>query len=499
MVDRYTRGSDIFRLLASADGAVRAQAAECKVALERIEKTAQDDLRRRGEQLVELAQHYLPAVSSETVSNTFREVRRDLQRILERKQLEEQELQKEWDKALDRRQQLQDDLDIVTRELDELVEQREELEEKLADRLEQDEAFQDLSRRALRSEQELARNRDRVEDSKQEAAEKLPAYKKSSLFQYLIDRGYGTSKYKKRGLTRRLDRWVARLVNFEKAKKSYDFLQVTPELMAAEVERRRDEFERLMEEVEGIEQRHSTEIGLTDVLKEGLKVGKRRDTLLTRIESEHQSQIEVEKDLDKLAGEDNEYYRQAIERMRKFLEGLKESALEAKTRGTASTTDDAIFAEIKWLNDRLEDARQQAKELRRQQSGMQRNRNDLQDLGRRFRTAEFDSQRSVFPAGFDPRPDIERLVRGEVSKEALWDEIKRHQRFLPTWVERRYENSGGLLDGEFSYLLMRVLAEAAGAAIRHAADSHSRSRRASSRSSGVRRRARGGFTGGIGF
>ncbi|MEM8866514.1 MAG: hypothetical protein AAGF31_13295 [Planctomycetota bacterium] len=289
-------------------------------------------------------------------------------------------------------------------------------------------------------------------------------------------------------------------MKFDKAKKSYDFLRVTPELMAAEVDRRRAEFDRLMGEVEAIEERHSQEIGLTEVLKEGMKTGKRRDALLTKIEAEQSEQEGIEQEMHALAGKDNEFYRQAVTRTQQFLGGLNESALEAKTRGTASTTDDRIFAEIQWLNDRVEEGRKQAEDLRRHHSGLLRQRADLEDIGRRFQIAEYDSQRSVFPEHFDPRPDIEYFLKGEISKERLWDTLKREQRFLPTWVEQRAP-SRDLLDSEFSYLLVRVLAEAAGAAIRHAADSHRRSshRRGVGRPPSVRRRARGGFTGGRGF
>ncbi len=495
MVDRYTRGSDVLRLLASADGAVRAQLGEHKHELERLELAAREDVRRRGEQLMQLARHYLPKFDQEAVDGAFSEVRRELEKILTRKQRAEEDLQQEWDRSLDRRQRLQDDLDAVTEELDTLVLQREQLEEKLAEELEQSEVFQDLSKRAVWAEQELERNQQRVEESKQEAQEKLPAYQDSRLFQYLIKRGYGTPGYHKRGWTRRMDRWVAKLVDFDKAKRSYDFLQVTPELMEAEVDRRRLEFEELMREVDALQQEHSERLGLAKVLKQGMKVGKRRDSLLTKIDGEQDDLQRCEHQLEELAGPDNEFYRQAVDRMRQFLGGLHESALEAKARGTASTADDAIFAEVSWLNDRLEQAKRDADGVRRRQADLSRKRGDLLDLGRRFRTAEFDSHRSVFSAGYDPRPEIERLMRGDSSKERVWDDIKRHQRFLPNWVERRWEDRRDLSDSDFSYMMVKVLAEAAGAAMRHAADQHRRYNRGAR--PGHRRRGR--FTRGRGF
>ncbi|MEM9184983.1 MAG: hypothetical protein AAGB00_00635 [Planctomycetota bacterium] len=502
---QQTAGRDVLRLLASTANAVKARHDEVEKELRRLEESAEEDLRTRGEQLARLAEHYLPAVTRESVGNAFVEVRGELQNVLRRKLRREGELQREWDRALDKRQKRGDELDAVTGELDALVDRREELEERLAELLDGDDAFQDLSRSALREEQELERNLARVEESRREASDKLPAYEQSRLFGYLLRRGYGTPAYKKRGLTRRLDRWVAGLVDFNKAKQSYDFLRVTPKLMSAEVDRRRDEFDRLMSDVEAIQQRVSDEIGLTEVLEDGMRVGKRRDAVLTRIEAEQAEQQAIEDELATLAGPDNDFYRQAVGRLRQFLEGLEASALEAKTRGTAGATDDRIYEEIRWLNDRIEAARSEADQLRRQRSLLGRQRTDLADLARRFQIAEYDSQRSVFPAGFDPRPDVERFLRGEASKEQVWQAVKRSQHFLPTWVEERAP-SRDLMDSEFSYLLVRVLAEAAGAAIRRYADGQQRNANRgrpgvgrTKRDASIHRRARGGFTGGRGF
>lgn len=504
------------RLIISAESAVKSQLSDSQRQLASLSNAIEEDIERKGAKLLELAEHYLPAIDQSTINNTFAEIRIDLKNVLHAKQQREQKLQSQWDLALDRRHVLQDDLSKVTEELNELVQRREELEQLLAELLTEHSRYQELSQKALASEQELQRNEQRVEESQREAAEKLPAYENSRLFKYLADRDFGTSRYKKRGLTRRLDRWVARLVDFQKAKKGYDFLKVTPELMAAEVERRRSEFNGLMESIEEIQKAESDEIGLTARLEEGMKVGKLRDALLAKIEAEQDELNELDERIEKLASDDNEFYDQAVEKVKAFLAGMHQSALESVTRSTPQQKDDQIFSELKWLNNRVIQARQEVSGLQDQQAGLHRGMTDMADLSRRFRMAEFDSRRSIFPAGFDPRRDIDSLVRGEVGKERVWEQIRKHQRFLPTWVEERWEDGQDIMDSEFSYVLMRVLAEAAGAAIRHAANnrggnsgrgggnsSRGRSQRSTRRSHSkppsVRRRARGGFTSGRGF
>jgi hypothetical protein len=484
--------------------------------LEQLERSARDAIRQRGEAVLELAQHYLPELNRETIANSFFEVRQELEDVLEKKQAREAELRGQWERSLDRRAELEASLDKTTEELNTLVARRGELEEKLAGLLAEDREFGELSQRAIAAEAELARNESRVGESRKEASDKLPAYKNSRMFQYLLDRGYGTPGYKKRGLTRRLDRWVARLVDFQRAKKSYNFLRVTPELMAAEVKRRRSEFDGLMEQVEAIERRHSDEIGLTQTLEQGVEVGKRRDALVSKIDTEQKQRDEVEKQIAVLSSDKSDFYQQAVARMKRFLESLEESSLDSHARKTASRKDDALVAELRRLGGQVDEARHEIVQMRETFALGQRRGADLSDLSRQFRASEFDSSRSVFKDGFDARPLLDALLRGQTSKQAVWNAMRSHQEFLPQWVEQRWDQrggpSGGVMNNDFSYVLMRVLAEAAGAMIEHSTRQGGRSsggwggsfpaprrRQHSAPPPSVRRPSRGGFTSGRGF
>ena len=223
--------------------------------------------------LLELAHHYLPEISRETIASSFREIREDLRQVLASKQRRQQQLGQELEKIETDILRQQVELDQVTEALDEKVAQREKLEAVVAERLAGHDSFQQLSGRALEAEQELDRNEQRIAEIGKEVAEKRPAYENSRLFQYLHQQGYGTPGYdpkgRKWGLTKRLDRWVARMIDYGRARRSYDFLRVTPELMQAEVDRRRREFNALMEQVEAIEDTISDEVGLTEVLQRG--------------------------------------------------------------------------------------------------------------------------------------------------------------------------------------------------------------------------------------
>ena len=65
--------------------------------------------------------------------------------------------------------------------------------------------------------------------AKADQQEKGAPYRADPLFTYLWDCKYGTSAYKANPLTRFLDNWVARLCDFQSARKNYWMLQEIPE------------------------------------------------------------------------------------------------------------------------------------------------------------------------------------------------------------------------------------------------------------------------------
>ena len=477
---------------------------ECLSSQADLDRSAREIIERRGEAFVELARHYLPAVDQQTVANTFQEVRSQLMEVLVRKQRHERELQEMLRSDEAEESRLEKELEQTTQQLNEKVAQREKLEKEVARRLESDTEFQRLSKEALTAEKELNRNEDRVAEIKQEAARKLPSYEKSSLFQYLHKRGFGTSGYTKSGLTKRLDHWVAKLINYSKAKRGYEFLRVTPELMAQEVGRRRDQFNALMELVEACEDRHADEVGLTAVMRQGQELGQARDQLVTAI-GKHQDLFDKHrKELLTLENSRGEYYEQAVERMKEFLGGLEKWRLEHTSRSTPDPTDDQIVAELNWLGDELDKIKRQSADLVAEQNMWKGRTSELQDIWQRFRRADYDSSRSMFHPDFDIEAHLEHFIRGQLSRDDLWSSIKSAQQFAPPWYQDQdYGHGNRGVGTDFSYVLLRVLTEIAGQALRHAAE------RGMQRRSPIRQQQRsdsgrpifkdGGFTRGRGF
>ena len=196
-------------------------------------------LEEKGDAVRELATYYLPEINRERVDATFGEIRGELATVVDRKDRARTELAGRRDRFEQSLQTMQTQLEDVSRQFEDLTRRMAETEQEIARSLAANAEFQQLSQQALAAEHELQQNEERAEQIQREAAAKLPAYRDSRLFQYLYAGGFGTAAYQRRGLVRTFDRWVAELIDFRRARRSYEFLQTTPELVSREMTRRR--------------------------------------------------------------------------------------------------------------------------------------------------------------------------------------------------------------------------------------------------------------------
>ncbi|HYO23909.1 MAG TPA: hypothetical protein VEQ85_03085, partial [Lacipirellulaceae bacterium] len=404
-----------------------------------LDQQVNDLVARRGGALLELARHYLPNLDAETIEATFAEVRGDLAQVLARKQRREREVQDQVAGAQRESEHQEAELARITDELNAKVAEREKLQALVAERLQGSDEFTRLSEQALVAEQELERNEDRVAEMQAEAKKKLPSYERSRLFKYLYDARYGTPEYQGAGLTRRLDGWVAKMIDYSAARQGYDFLRVTPELMAQEVERRRDQFNDLMQQVEAIEDRVSDELGLTDVMRTGQELGAQRDRAVAAVSASQDALLERQQELIALSGSQNEFYEQALSRMQSFLGSVSPSRLAKESRSTPQREDDAIVAEVTYLSGQLAEADQQGTALARQRQAWDERLAGLQQVLQQFRRAEFDSRRSMFPHSLDAEGAVRGYLEGRMGAADLWSLLQQQQQFAPEWHER----SGG--------------------------------------------------------
>ncbi|MGE3819434.1 MAG: hypothetical protein AB7I30_08365 [Isosphaeraceae bacterium] len=464
-----TEGTEVFAALRARLRQAVARADQCAVDATRLDGALNELLTQRGEALLALAGHLLPEFSRPAIEATFTGIRDELLAIFARKEARRRELSLEFAEVQELTRVKDAELDEVTGRLNALITRREALESQVAAILKADPEFQERSRLALQAEQLLHRDERRAAEIREEAAEKLPHYENSALFRYLHDRGFATDSYRAKGLIRSLDRWVARLIGYDEARNGYEFLRKTPELVDAEVARRRSQFTELMRQVEAGQAEAADQAGLTAVLREGDALGTQRDGLVQERDPLVKRTRAIQEELTELDRRHDRFYKEAIARFRDFLSDTRLALLEQRARQTPDPKDDAIVADVAEIDNQIEALRPRLAELANRRHATVALRDSLDRLVQRYRQAEFDSQRSYFPDSFDVHAWLRDLDVGATDVESLWGSIRRHQRFRPHWIETTTSGTVDVLSGPAGRVLMGAVLEAASQAMRDSA------------------------------
>ncbi|MEO1525244.1 MAG: hypothetical protein AAFX06_07390, partial [Planctomycetota bacterium] len=348
----------------------------------------------------------------------------------------------------------------VNASLDESQGRQDELTKEAKSRLTSDDSFVRLSGQAATAEAALERAESNLNEIEQDAAKKLPAYRKSSLFTYLRDRNFGTPEYTKRGITRRMDRWVARLIDYRKSKQSYDFLRDTPDRMRKIIADDRDALYTVMDELESRRDAIANEVGLTAAIKDCEDRVEQRDALLSELHVAQENVASLEAEMTDLEDPHGKYYQEAIETFRDMLAGFRTKELERRAEKTRSLSDDQIVARIVGVDESLEDLKS---DTRRHHDDLLERQDAINALGQmiqRFRAAKFDSARSEFVPGVDVLGLISH-ARSKHDVEELWHQLRKAQRWGPTFGDK----IASVAAHPATQLLVSAMAQAAGSAM----------------------------------
>ena len=420
---------------------------------------------QRGEALVSLAEHYLPELTREAIQGTWGELRGRFSEILSRKETHEQRLGQSLEQLTTQRTSAELQLLETNRQLDQSHQEQETLTAQVEQTLRSDERFIVLSDRAALAEAALERAEANLQEIDQDSARKLPPYDDSTLFHYLYDRGFGTDKYTKRGFTRRMDRMLAKFINYSQARQGYEFLKKTPEQMRRIIGEDRLALDTVMEELERRRDGVANQVGLPQKIAATQTLEARRDDQIQSMDDLRVQTEQVQQELTKLQGARGPYYREAISLFRELLDRSDVGELKRRAQSTPDITDDQIVARLVGVDVGFQQidgaAKQRRKELDQQQE-------QLEQLGRlvqRFRAARFDSERSEFADRLDIGEEIERARDGEDIKQ-LWERIRRDHRWGPTTMEK----VAGVANHPMARVLISAMAQAAGAAL----ESHAR-------------------------
>ena len=223
---------------------------------------------------------------------------------------------------------------------------------------------------------------------------KRKPYDADPLFRYLWERRFGSANYSSGALTRFVDAWVARSINYSEARANYALLNDLPtrllehvshmrrELQAEEARLKTIEREALVDAgIESLEQRASDSKAALDASEKSLADAR---TALANLDSKYKTVI------------DGSMYQQAVELLAKSDAARDLHMLHAEATRTASPKDEALLRNIEEFETAIGRAEHELGTIRREMRELASRRAQIEHERDAFRNRGFDNPFGTF-------------------------------------------------------------------------------------------------------
>jgi len=278
---------------------------------------------------------------------------------------------------------------------------------------------------------------DKAAAAQKDRIEKGKPYEADALFSYLWARGYGTSKYRAFPLTRWLDGVVARICNFEPARRDYALLIEIPPRLAEHAATMRASFEREAAALAALEEGAAASVGVPakrDELEAAEQTLAAIDEGITKREGQLGQLVEQRK---RFASGDDDLYKNCIAALSAAMQSESIDFLRERASRTIHRDDDELVQKLAELDaeaDRLEVNLTEFRKLHERESDRV---GKLEDIRRRFKSARFDDMLSEFKDVALIVLILREFMRGSAGANDVWKTIERQQR------QRRVQSDPG--------------------------------------------------------
>lgn len=264
--------------------------------------------------------------------------------------------------------------------------------------------------------------------AREDRAEKGRPYETDALFSYLWAAGYGTAKYRAGPLTRWLDGKVARLCDYEPARRNYALLIEIPVRLEEHARAMRAAFDGEAEALRELEQAAAEAADVPgfraqlDAAEEGLDDA---DASIDEIEAGIRALVE---ERGRFAAGEDRYYGHCLEVLSEALRRESVGLLTERATRTSDREDDELVGRLAEIERKQKDAEQDLDQFRRLHETQNRRLVELEEVRRRFKTQRFDDPLSEFANGALIALVLKQFLGGAVGYGDVWDVIRRQQR-----------------------------------------------------------------------
>ena len=221
-------GRDVHRDLVRRIRKVRKQVAREERKIDELQRQVAGAAERRSTTVRALSEFHLPGMDEESVAGTLAGMEAGIRAIHEEKKDRLDEVERSIPGQREVVETAEAALATVTQALDETGRERARLAQIVFEELQGMPAWRSAFEQVRKLEARVAASEKRHEAALREQKEQTPAYERDPFFAYLSRRRHGTATAAGNPLTRRLDRWVASVADYEAVRSRYDFLNALP-------------------------------------------------------------------------------------------------------------------------------------------------------------------------------------------------------------------------------------------------------------------------------
>jgi FtsZ-binding cell division protein ZapB/archaellum component FlaC len=293
---------------------------------------------------------------------------------------------------------------------------------------------------AYRQQHEVVANADRVARHAEEKTAFAEAdrvakgkpYESDPLFMYLWQRGFATPDYRYGALSRWLDRKVARLIGYDRARANYAMLQEIPRRLEQHAERCRVAAQAEAERLEALERQALRDDAAVAAQRAELES---RKTELTGILTEMEAAERKIDDIMSLraaltSGEDSET-KAALSGIVEALQRQDVRTLREQARRTPTLDDDRIVERIGEIEEDLAAVEAELQRRKAQQVAQRQRLAQLEQVRNEYRRGGYSAGAWNFG---DPRMLsilLGQMLGGALSRDGFWEQMHRRRMPMP--------------------------------------------------------------------
>jgi chromosome segregation ATPase len=337
-------------------------------------------------------------------------------------------LKEQMEASIVRRQQLEGDRKELARQRDEAIAARQHQLEQTHKRISETEAYRQQQERVENAAAVTQQAAEKATRAEKDRLEKGQPYESDRLFMYLWDRHFLTPDYRGGWLSRRLDNWVAGMIDFQRNRSNYYLLLELPRRLREHATRVQQTAELEKQALQTMERQAAEADGVLTwqaKVQEAEKKLKEGEADLAAEESRHQKLLAEEAGLN--AGTDP-LSSQILDLQAAVLEKEPLASLYEKARTTPRPEDDVVVTRIHQLRQRQEQITDEIQSLNAILQQQQRKLGELEEVRRRYRQSGYDAYNSRFPGDFALTVLLGRMLDGLANPDTVWGEIDRNHR-----------------------------------------------------------------------